>query len=131
MQVKHITYLKTTNLEERATSFLLSRHVNVGHDFQAELPPCSVDDKGSGVWSPEEKSPREQLLWKPWDNLEDSANLQDQGKRHARTQPRTFWTFCPALTNNCTENASSSTLQVTDKLKGQSYSDLKKVNQKL
>ncbi|XP_044040661.1 uncharacterized protein LOC122870499 isoform X2 [Siniperca chuatsi] len=53
-------------------------HVNVGHDFQAELPSCFVDGKGSGVWSPEAESPREQLLWKPWDKLEESTNLQDQ-----------------------------------------------------
>ncbi|XP_074478959.1 uncharacterized protein LOC141760225 isoform X1 [Sebastes fasciatus] len=53
-------------------------YVNVGHDFQAELPPCFVDGEGSRVWPPEEESPREQLLWKPWDKLEESTNLQDQ-----------------------------------------------------
>ncbi|KAM6894208.1 uncharacterized protein PEZ65_021891 [Lycodopsis pacificus] len=53
-------------------------YVNVGHDFQAELPPCFVDVEGSRVWSPEEESPREQLLWKPWDKLEEATNLQDQ-----------------------------------------------------
>ncbi|XP_075943027.1 uncharacterized protein LOC142945972 isoform X1 [Anarhichas minor] len=53
-------------------------YVNVGDDFQAELPPCFVDVDGSRVWSPEEDSPREQLLWKPWDKLEEATNLQDQ-----------------------------------------------------
>ncbi|XP_068569611.1 uncharacterized protein [Cebidichthys violaceus] len=53
-------------------------YVNVGHDFQAELPPCFVDVEGSRVRSPEEGSPREQLLWKPWDKLEEATNLQDQ-----------------------------------------------------
>ncbi|XP_045907938.1 uncharacterized protein LOC123972468 [Micropterus dolomieu] len=52
-------------------------HINLGHDFQAQLPSCFVDSKGSGLWSPEEESPREQLLWKPWDSLEESTNLQD------------------------------------------------------
>ncbi|XP_051285179.1 uncharacterized protein si:dkey-19b23.10 isoform X1 [Dicentrarchus labrax] len=51
-------------------------YVNVGREFQAELPPCFVGGKGSGLWSPEEASPREQLLWKPWGELE--ANSQDQ-----------------------------------------------------
>ncbi|XP_031141003.1 uncharacterized protein si:dkey-19b23.10 isoform X1 [Sander lucioperca] len=53
-------------------------YVNVGHDFQAELPPCFVDGEGSRVWSPKEDSPREQLLWKPFENLEESTNIQDQ-----------------------------------------------------
>ncbi|KAI3376514.1 hypothetical protein L3Q82_016963 [Scortum barcoo] len=53
-------------------------HVNVGHDFQAELPPCFMGGKGSEVWSLEEKSPWEQLLWKPRDTLEESTDLQDQ-----------------------------------------------------
>ncbi|KAA8578990.1 hypothetical protein FQN60_009212 [Etheostoma spectabile] len=53
-------------------------YVNVGHDFQAELPPCFVDGEGSRMWAPEEDSPREQLLWKPFENLEESTNTQDQ-----------------------------------------------------
>ncbi|XP_076581255.1 uncharacterized protein LOC143317159 [Chaetodon auriga] len=52
--------------------------VNVGRDFQAELPPCLVRGDGSGMWSSEEESPREQLLWKPWDKLEESTNPEDQ-----------------------------------------------------
>ncbi|XP_029310828.1 uncharacterized protein LOC115023750 [Cottoperca gobio] len=52
--------------------------VNVGHDFQAQLPPCFVDGEGSRVWLSEEESPREQLLWKPWDKLEESTTLQNQ-----------------------------------------------------
>nr|XP_046237291.1 uncharacterized protein LOC124054883 [Scatophagus argus]XP_046237292.1 uncharacterized protein LOC124054883 [Scatophagus argus] len=53
-------------------------YINVGHDFQAELPPCFVGDGDSVVGSPEQESPREQLLWKPWDELEESTNVQDQ-----------------------------------------------------
>lgn len=52
----------------------------MGYKFQAELPPCLVDAKRSGVWSPEDETPRDQLLWKPWDELEESAVLKDQGK---------------------------------------------------
>ncbi|XP_054457612.1 uncharacterized protein LOC129093579 [Anoplopoma fimbria] len=56
-------------------------YVNVGHEFQAELPPCFVNLEGSRVCSPEEESPREQLLWKPWDKLQETTNLQDQVER--------------------------------------------------
>ncbi|XP_056224345.1 uncharacterized protein LOC130164010 isoform X1 [Seriola aureovittata] len=54
------------------------RYVNVGKEFQAEIPPCFANGKGSEVWSPEEESPREQLLWKPSEELDESANLQKQ-----------------------------------------------------
>lgn len=36
------------------------------------------------MWSSEEESPREQLLWKPWDELQESTNLQDQGRWWAK-----------------------------------------------
>lgn len=52
----------------------------MGRDFQAEIPPCSAGGEGSGVCSPEEESPREQLLWKPWDKLEESTDSEDQGR---------------------------------------------------
>ncbi|XP_070849907.1 uncharacterized protein [Chaetodon trifascialis] len=52
--------------------------INVGRDFQAELPPCLVGADKAGVRSSEEESPREQLLWKPWDKLEESTNPEDQ-----------------------------------------------------
>lgn len=60
-------------------SFCLSRYVNIGHEFQAELPPCAPTADGAARWPTDEESPREQLLWKPRPDLEDSANLQDQG----------------------------------------------------
>ncbi|XP_034413481.1 uncharacterized protein si:dkey-19b23.10 isoform X2 [Cyclopterus lumpus] len=68
---------ETTCGEEEDESVVLP-YVNVGHDFQAELPPCFVDVEESRVCSPEEESPREQLLWKPWDKLEEAVNQQDQ-----------------------------------------------------
>ncbi|CAG04610.1 unnamed protein product, partial [Tetraodon nigroviridis] len=49
--------------------------VNIGHEFQAELPPCTPTGDGAA----DEESPREQLLWKPRQDLEDSGNLKDQG----------------------------------------------------
>ncbi|XP_073331231.1 uncharacterized protein [Pagrus major] len=52
--------------------------VNVGRDFQAEIPPCFAGGEGSGVLSPEDESPREQLLWKPWEKLEESTDSEDQ-----------------------------------------------------
>ncbi|XP_038588598.1 uncharacterized protein LOC119913271 isoform X3 [Micropterus salmoides] len=67
---------ETTCREEEEECGVLP-HINLGHDFQAQLPSCFVDSKGSGLWSPEQESPREQLLWKPWDSLEESTNLQD------------------------------------------------------
>ncbi|XP_041842667.1 uncharacterized protein LOC121640838 isoform X2 [Melanotaenia boesemani] len=53
-------------------------HVNVGPDFQADLPPCFSDGEKSGMSFPVEESPREQLLWKPLDELEENACLQNQ-----------------------------------------------------
>ncbi len=73
--------------------FLLSRCINIGPDFQAELPPCFVDGEGSGFWSLEEECPREQLLWKPWGELEESTSLQSQGKQEAKiklSEPKLF-----------------------------------------
>ena len=52
----------------------------MGPAFQAELPLCCAEGERSEVWSPEGELPREQLLWKPLDKLEESTNLQDQGK---------------------------------------------------
>lgn len=61
-------------------SFPLSRHVNVGPDFQAELPECFVKAKGLETFPAEEESPSEQLLWKPWDELKESTSSQEKGK---------------------------------------------------
>lgn len=60
-------------------SFSLSRYVNIGHEFQAELPPYGLTRDGTARRPTDEESPREQLLWKPWQDLEDRASLQDQG----------------------------------------------------
>ncbi|XP_040886848.1 uncharacterized protein LOC121176828 [Toxotes jaculatrix] len=71
---------KSTCREEKEECGVF-RHVNVGNKFQAELPPCFVDGERSGLWSPDEESPREQLLWKPWEELEKSVDLQNQVER--------------------------------------------------
>ncbi|KAM9425310.1 uncharacterized protein KZ484_008812 isoform 2-T2 [Pholidichthys leucotaenia] len=55
-----------------------SECVNVGPDFQADLPLCFADHEWSDLWPQEVETQREQLLWKPSDILEESANLQDQ-----------------------------------------------------
>lgn len=47
-------------------------YINVGSGVQADLPPYVVDEIS------EEDSPREQLVWKPWDGLQESASLQGQ-----------------------------------------------------
>ncbi|XP_028998729.1 transcriptional-regulating factor 1-like [Betta splendens] len=51
---------------------------NVGPEFQAELPSCPVNAKKSGLRTADDESPREQLLWKPKDRLDESSSLQDQ-----------------------------------------------------
>ncbi|XP_029944321.1 uncharacterized protein LOC115386230 [Salarias fasciatus] len=60
--------------EEEEQSSVLPR-VNVGPDFQADLPD---DAEWPEVWTPEEKSTCEQLLWKPSEELEENENMQDQ-----------------------------------------------------
>ncbi|XP_035480071.2 uncharacterized protein LOC118300098 isoform X2 [Scophthalmus maximus] len=67
-----------TAFEEEEEECGVLCYVNVGYEFQAELPPCCVDGEGSGSCSPEDDSPREELLWKPWEELEESANSQNQ-----------------------------------------------------
>ncbi|XP_034019896.1 transcriptional-regulating factor 1-like isoform X2 [Thalassophryne amazonica] len=56
----------------------VSPHINLGSDFQAELLSCPTEDGGLWVGSPEEEFPREQLLWKPWDELQESSDIQQQ-----------------------------------------------------
>lgn len=56
----------------------VSPHINVGPDFQADLPPCREDAEWSELRTLAAKSSCEQLLWKPIDDLEDKANVQDQ-----------------------------------------------------
>ncbi|XP_038130695.1 zinc finger protein 541-like isoform X1 [Cyprinodon tularosa] len=53
-------------------------YVNVGPGFQADIPPCVVDVECSSSWISEEDYPPEQLLWKPWDELQESPRLQGQ-----------------------------------------------------
>ncbi|TNN53252.1 Zinc finger protein 541 [Liparis tanakae] len=71
--------ISSLNPREEGDECVVLPCVNVGHDFQAELPPCFVDIEESRACSPEEETPRGQLLWKPWDKLEEAANQQDQG----------------------------------------------------
>ncbi|XP_061089421.1 transcriptional-regulating factor 1 [Conger conger] len=49
--------------------------VNLGPEFQAEVPQL-LECRSHDHWP--EESPMEQLLWKPWEDLEDSNDLQDQ-----------------------------------------------------
>ncbi|KAJ0055517.1 hypothetical protein NL108_005369 [Boleophthalmus pectinirostris] len=52
--------------------------INVGPDFQADIPPClfanGVEDRSRD----EDKSPPEHLLWKPWNELTYNASVQEQ-----------------------------------------------------
>ncbi|CAL8326635.1 unnamed protein product [Lota lota] len=54
--------------------------VNIGPDFQAELPTCSPEWEESPR-PMEEASLREQLLWKPFTLLEESVAVQDHVER--------------------------------------------------
>lgn len=60
--------------------FPFSSRVNVGSEFQAELPLCPVDAKKTGLWTADDESAREQLLWKPRDRMDESSSLRVQGK---------------------------------------------------
>ncbi|XP_038851737.1 uncharacterized protein LOC120049546 isoform X6 [Salvelinus namaycush] len=62
--------------EEEKGSFLLPC-INVGRGFQAELPCCLEREEVSGAW-PEESSSNEELLWKPWEELQMSSVIQEK-----------------------------------------------------
>ncbi|KAJ8255063.1 hypothetical protein GJAV_G00200530 [Gymnothorax javanicus] len=49
--------------------------VNLGPEFQAVVPPFQ-ENKASGHWP--EDTPTEQLLWKPWEGLEENSDIQEQ-----------------------------------------------------
>ncbi|KAG7255159.1 hypothetical protein CRUP_034700, partial [Coryphaenoides rupestris] len=58
--------------------------INIGPDFQAELPTCSPgwgEESSPRAAAEEEASPREQLLWKPFALLEESAAVQGHVER--------------------------------------------------
>lgn len=63
---------------ERDESVGVTPYINVGKDFQADIPPCSFDD-WTEEWScDKDESPQEQLLWKPLDELTYDTTVQDQ-----------------------------------------------------
>ncbi|XP_056156500.1 uncharacterized protein LOC130130732 isoform X2 [Lampris incognitus] len=70
-----------TRGEELNEEYRVSPCINLGPDYQAGLPPCFSDWEKSGVRLQEEESPREQLLWKPWPQLKESASLQGRVER--------------------------------------------------
>ncbi|KAJ0006578.1 hypothetical protein NQD34_013851 [Periophthalmus magnuspinnatus] len=52
--------------------------INVGPDFQADIPPCLFDDGAEERSHDEDGSPREHLLWKPWNELTYSSAAQER-----------------------------------------------------
>ncbi|XP_041727638.1 uncharacterized protein LOC121558218 isoform X2 [Coregonus clupeaformis] len=69
--------------------------INVGPGFQAELPCCLEREEGSGAWS-EESSSNKELLWKPWEELQKSSVIQEEGSDVWQQTERSL--FSEALT---------------------------------
>ncbi|XP_028331089.1 transcriptional-regulating factor 1-like isoform X2 [Gouania willdenowi] len=53
-------------------------HINVGSDFQADLPAFVDVSTCSEVRSPGGEASQEHVLWKPWEELEANPNVQQQ-----------------------------------------------------
>lgn len=51
--------------------------MNIGPEFQAEIPDL-LEQEQIDLWS--EEPLREELLWKPWAELEGNDDLLEQGK---------------------------------------------------
>uniref|UniRef100_A0A673WQM6 Transcriptional-regulating factor 1-like n=2 Tax=Salmo trutta TaxID=8032 RepID=A0A673WQM6_SALTR len=64
-------------MTEEEKGYFLLPCINVGRGFQAELPCCLEREEGSGAW-PEESSSNEELLWKPWEELQRSSVIQEK-----------------------------------------------------
>uniref|UniRef100_A0A4W5L7J4 ELM2 domain-containing protein n=1 Tax=Hucho hucho TaxID=62062 RepID=A0A4W5L7J4_9TELE len=64
-------------MTEEEKGYFLLPCINVGRGFQAELPCCLEREEGSVTW-PEESSSNEELLWKPWEELQKSSVIQEE-----------------------------------------------------
>jgi len=78
--VKRFEYLEKCYINiKKSFNFLShSRCINIGPDFQAELPDLIV---GREHDERPEEAVREELLWKPWAELEENDTLLQHGNK--------------------------------------------------